>query len=80
MAMVALTNEQVVALVLQIPPESKRQLLEALKAESEPLSEPEIVDKEGLLVVRAPLLQDISDIVELEREDRVSMLLADIRG
>ena len=55
MATVVLTDEQVVALVLQLPPESKRLILEALKADSEPLSGPEIIEKEGMLVVRAPL-------------------------
>lgn len=78
MATVVLTNEQVMALVMQLPPESKRLILEALKAENEPMIEPEIVDKEGVLVVRAPLLQDISDIVEQEREARVTALLAEI--
>ena len=80
MATVVLTNEQVVALVLQLPPESKLLILEALKAEREPLSGPEIVDKEGLLVVRAPLLQDISDIVEQEREARVAALLTEMQS
>jgi len=80
MATVILTNEQVVALVLQLPPESKRFILEALKAESEPLSEPEIVDREGMLIVRAPLLQDISDVVEQEREARVAAFLAEIQS
>ncbi|HET6381978.1 MAG TPA: hypothetical protein VFJ58_01195 [Armatimonadota bacterium] len=78
MATVTLTDEQVVALVLQLPTESKRLILEALTAESEPMNEPEIVDKEGLLVVRAPLLQDISQIVEQEREARVAAILAEI--
>ena len=80
MATVILTNEQVVELVLQLPPESKRLILKALKAESEPSSEPEIVDKGGVLVVRAPLLQDISYIVEREREARVGALLAEIQS
>ncbi len=74
MATVVLTNEQVMALVMQLPPESKRLILEALKSENEPV----IVDKEGILVVRAPLLQDISDIVEQERGARVAALLAEI--
>jgi len=78
MATVVLTNEQVLTLVMQLPPESKRLILEALKAENEPGIEPEIVDKEGVLVVRTPLLQDISDIVEQEREARVTALLAGI--
>ena len=43
------------------------------------MSEPEIVDKEGVLVVRAPLLQDISDVVAREREARVAGLLAEIQ-
>ena len=80
MATVVLTNEQVVALVLQLPPESKRLILEALKAESKSSGEPEIVEKEGMLVVRAPLLKDISNIVEQEREDRVAALLAEIQA
>lgn len=78
MATMVLTNEQVMALVMQLPPESKRLILEALKAENEPVIEPQIVDKEGVLVVRAPLLQDISDIVEQEREARIATLLAEI--
>jgi len=78
MATVVLTNEQVMSLVMQLPPESKRLVLEALKAENEPVIAPEIINKEGVLVVRAPLLEDISDIVEQEREARVAGLLAEI--
>ena len=78
MATVVLTNEQVVELVLQLPPESKRLILETLKAEGESSSEPEIVDKDGVVVVCAPLFQDISNIVEQEREARVGALLAEI--
>jgi len=79
MATVMLTNEQVMSLVMQLPPESKRLVLEALKAENEPEIEPEIINKEGLMVVRAPLLQDISEIVEQEREAGGAVLLAEIR-
>ena len=80
MASVVLTNEQVVELVLQLPPESKLLILEALKAEGESSREPEVVDKDGVLVVRAPLLQDISNIVEQEREARVGTLLAGMKS
>ena len=78
MTTVVLTDEQVVELVLQLPPESKRVILEALKAEGGSPAGPDIVDKGGVLVVRAPLLRDISNIVEQERETRVDALLAEI--
>jgi hypothetical protein len=79
MATLILTDEQVVELVLQLPPDRKRRILEALKAKDDEIGEPDIVEKEGLLVVCAPLLSDISHLVEQGREARVAELLAKIK-
>lgn len=79
MATVVLTDEQVVELVMQLSPESKRVVLQALKAEDEEVNEPQNVDKDGVLVVRAPLLRDISNIVDEEREARLATFLGEMR-
>ena len=52
LATIVLTDEQVIELVMQLSPESKRFILQALKAEDGEVSEPEIVDKDSVLVVR----------------------------
>ena len=79
MATVVLTDEQVVDLVLQLPAARKRLVMEALKADCELLNEPEVIDKQGLFVVRGPLHLDISNIVDQEREARVTEMLAQIQ-
>lgn len=78
MVTLTLTDEQVMELALRLSSERKR-ILAALLAEPETHAESPLVEKEGILVVSAPLTEDITDFVEQLREERIQELIAGIQ-